>query len=229
MLRTLVERSTPRLERKLIADAAGGSDVGALVWAVKTLPAMVREPYPPRSVHSLYYDTEDLAFFREHANGLAERCKLRARWYGRPGERPMQALARATNVVLELKTRSGDVGGKLLVPLRETPRSLDALARAKDFAPCPMPVLLPECIVSYDRRYFACGTSDLRLTIDYRLRCSSFGGDERGVPLGEGAVIELKAKPEHGLALADLAAALGLPPSKNSKYLRAQRVLKRFL
>ena len=49
---------------------------------VKLHPSMFYEPYPPRYVNNLYLDTEDMENYLDNVSGVAERRKVRIRWYG---------------------------------------------------------------------------------------------------------------------------------------------------
>ena len=67
-------------------------------------PAGFRVAYPPRRVHSIYFDTPDRMGFRENLSGAARRRKLRLRWYG--------DAAREVNATLEMKCKEGLLGWK---------------------------------------------------------------------------------------------------------------------
>ena len=51
---------------------------------VRSHSAGFREAFPPRRVNSIYFDTYGWSNVDDHLAGVAERCKLRLRWYGYP-------------------------------------------------------------------------------------------------------------------------------------------------
>ncbi len=139
---------------------------------VKTAHAHFREVYPPRIVNNIYFDTPGLADFWKHANGSANRSKLRLRWYGPPRD----VLPKP---VLEVKAKHGHVGTKpssrvndLSAELLRDHRQLGLSLRSA----CSDPVIVerlanssPALFNRYDRRYFCSADGRFRLTIDTNL------------------------------------------------------------
>jgi hypothetical protein len=181
-----------------------------------------RTTFPPRLVHSLYFDTFDLTSFRENLAGVSQRQKLRYRWYGdSPGP---DAGA------LELKSKRNKVGRKETWRCAQAPwrdgddwptvvqalsRQLDERARAL-LAAWPQPVLLTR----YRREYFESADRRLRATLDTGF--CAFGqlhgrmpNLTRRIALPDVNVLEVKCA---GSEQARAAALLGSCPVRLSRF-----------
>lgn len=98
-----------RYERKFLVE---GLDAGQVHMLVERHPCMFFQPYPPRYVNNLYLDTEAMDNYYANVAGLADRHKVRIRWYG-------EHLDRISKPVLELKVKNGLVGTKYTYPFPE--------------------------------------------------------------------------------------------------------------
>jgi SPX domain protein involved in polyphosphate accumulation len=67
----------PRYERKF------RMPIGfELIMANRLMSVGFRKVFPDRSVNSIYFDTNQLDFAQDNINGIANRLKIRKRWYG---------------------------------------------------------------------------------------------------------------------------------------------------
>jgi hypothetical protein len=193
-------------------------------------PAHWRRTFPPREVNNIYFDTADYVGLNANLAGVAERAKLRCRWYG-------PDLPRIAKGQLELKRKAGTAGWKEIVRLGQD-FDLEATAwshfdkalrgSAWDHVPdwlarFPLPVL----INSYHREYYATPDGAVRLTIDTRLRAF----DQRSCArpnlsrlarVGDSAVLELKAsvEPEPMRQLSAAVSCFPVRADRFSKYVR---------
>lgn len=210
-----------RYELKLVVD--GGWLAQARSW-IRLHPEAFRTTYPPRLVNNLYLDTIELSNFNANLAGIADRRKLRLRWYG-PDKEPHTA-------VLELKIKHGNLGDKRrwtlpAPPSLEQPTS-DLLAELRrDAPPFWQPWLgqntQPTLINRYRREYYATPDGVLRLTLDfeqafYDQRLSQRPNLTRPIQAGDTAVIELKAPPGDDQRLEQAMGYFPLLRSRNSKY-----------
>ena len=160
-----------RCERKF---HGAGRSLAEVELALRTHPAHFHVVHPPRFVNNIYFDTPDLARFRTHIDGAAERMKLRVRWYG-------AARGPVTAPVLERKARCGDVGSKLrveLAPFRYEP-GFDAEAVVGDALarrPCSS---IATCAATTSRRTHASARPSTRSSTT---RPWSAAGRPRGAP-----------------------------------------------
>lgn len=232
-----MQNDTCRIERKY---ATGSFDHETLAALLKLRRLPIYEEFPARSVHSLYFDRENLASLVDHRDGISERDKLRLRWYGQAGEDAKTALSRTDDVKLERKWRQGTVTGKPYWSL-PTDNVRDATihgvlgAAAATLPPAFPPELRQrlqearaQCIVSYDRRYFALIGSRVRMTLDYNIRIQPARDLRHGslaIPLGCEVLAELKFPPGEQETAKTFCQGLPWIAVKNSKYVRAMQIL----
>ncbi len=214
--------SNLRYERKFLAERMTPAEV---LHIVRRHPAMFREPYPPRSVNNVYLDTPALGDYHDHVRGVANRAKLRIRWYGPSG-------VTLDEPVLEHKLKRGLVGGKVSHPLPlirlaageplsvtdavrncpEAPATLRAAARSR----------IPSLVNRYQRRYFVSADGHFRLTVDWDLQFADFRRFAAGGPFSAAdfaVIIELKYSPAcAGSAAAVVANSLPFRLARCSKY-----------
>ena len=124
--------------------------------------------YPPRWINNIYMDSTDLSRLNQNYAGIADRCKLRYRWYG-PRLEPAKG-------VLELKAKIAKLGFKRLFPrsqpidLRSTDWNEFSARIRHELDPetwieihtLNRPVLLNR----YRRSYFATPDRRIRITVD---------------------------------------------------------------
>jgi len=212
-----------RCEIKFIASEMDLPTVNA---CLKLHPCLFREIYRPRRVNNTYFDTDALRFFNENRSGVAERTKIRIRWYGEKTPK--------VNPVLEYKIKSGISGRKkrYALPCCETGIEGDtaALQRAIDWALLPQRVRSDLACVrpwvgnSYKRRYYETNDRRFRVTIDTDLtywKSDALWCDGESVCRDGGRiVVELKFDAELRSEAGSLFNDFPLRVEKNSKYVR---------
>lgn len=212
----------PRYERKLVCEAL---DLPEVLAMVRRHPALFREAYPARTVNNIYLDSPDLADYRAHVSGVAQRTKTRIRWYG-----PWSGVNLAAT--LEGKLKLGLVSGKesfrlpalalnggLLVP------ALKAALEAADLPPRWRLALAhrqPSLLSRYQRHYFQSADRRFRLTVDSGLqfapaRPAGIAAASFGAPLPR-VVLELKYGPAEADCAATITNALPFRLARCSKY-----------
>ncbi len=211
-----------RYEIKMVLEAQRLGEVRS--W-VLSHPAAFRVAFPRRQVNNIYFDTPDRRLADEHIQGVAQRAKLRFRWYGDTWVTPGGQL--------EVKIKEGQLSRKLIHPI--TAR-LNLLAQqwreimGALHTECPEGIaghlgrLSPVLINQYQREYFISAEGTLRLTLDYQLRAydQTFGFSPNTrfpQPLLDNLVIEIKAPAKAHSQVADALAAFPLRVTDNSKYL----------
>jgi hypothetical protein len=155
-----------RYEVKMSCDAAYLPDVHA--W-LRLHYEGFREAYPARRINNLYLDTLDYDCLYDNLNGVAQRAKLRLRWYG-------EVLERAEGV-LELKGKVAQQGWKrssapVVLDLRSGAWAdlLTALrAQTEGLFDVWLGALAqPVLINHYRRAYYESADHALRATIDWQ-------------------------------------------------------------
>lgn len=221
-----------RYELKLECEPASFARVAA--W-IRLHSAGFRETYAPRQVNSLYLDTLSFDTLNDHIEGVAERRKLRFRWYG-----PDLGTARGQ---MELKSKRERVGWKVICPVQGAIdlRRGDWHAIRRDMlnglsgGPSGAEQALfqeliraarPFVLNSYQRRYYVSADGRVRLTVDDRLRAydqllAARPNISFCTPLPDLFIVELKSDVRHAAYLADVLAEFPLRVHRHSKYVSA--------
>ena len=165
--------SNKRYELKFILDESKYTNV--LRWLNTTLP--LRRSYPGRFVNSLYFDDPEFSSVKDNLTGIANRQKLRLRWYSSKNKT-------IASPKLELKVKEGRLGFKHHFTMASFPEDIenllfskfteqikgsitDNIAAAKLFTT----QLTPSLYVNYYRDYFE-APFNLRFTIDSKINYS---------------------------------------------------------
>ena len=89
-----------RYEIKFVLDNAGLAD--AMQWLYTNTTA--NKSYNNRMVNSIYFDDVNFSSVRDNLAGIAQRNKLRLRWYGNQ---------KNSLPIFEVKTKNGRLGKKI--------------------------------------------------------------------------------------------------------------------
>ena len=128
-------------------------------------------------VNSVYFDTPGLRAWREKANGDNLKRKIRARWYGRPGE----LRSPETPVFLEFKRRVGSARRKtrvevaaptdlLLAAALDDPAWTELFASHAEALDEPVgPDWTPVCRIEYDRLRYDDPETRSRVSVDWNV------------------------------------------------------------
>lgn len=76
----------------------------------------LQNPYPDRTIHSVYYDDYAMSDYHNNVSGITPREKVRLRWYNNDPK-----------ATLEIKYRDGQLGFKKSVPLH---KNIDAVMQS---------------------------------------------------------------------------------------------------
>jgi len=136
---------------------------------VHRCPALFSEGYPRRHINNIYFDSPEFSKYFENIDGLADRTKIRIRWYGNLfGEIPKP--------VLEFKIKRGMVGTKESFKVKAF--KLERGFKVNDLKPVLTDPSLPQevqvelsqveptLINCYWRKYFISADKKYRITID---------------------------------------------------------------
>ncbi len=218
-------QTPPRYEVKVALEGRALADV--LAW-VRLHPAHWQVAYPDRQVNNVYFDTADYQGLNANLSGIADRVKLRLRWYG-------PTLHEIQSASLEFKHKQGMIGYKEIcnvgetVDLSVTPwadvlHTLDAAINPHGqrwLRSVPHPVL----INTYRRAYYVTPDQRVRLTVDsdlraYDQRFSAYPNLVTAASLPSYVVLELKAGRAYYQHLADALAHFPVRVDRFSKYVQ---------
>lgn len=148
-----------------------------IVSLVRQNPALFRDAYPPRTINNIYLDTPSRRSLYENLDGLADRIKVRIRWYG-----PM--LGEVKRPVLEFKIKRGMVGAKDAFELKPFGVEMSMSARTifHSLATSNLPEGVrraldgfePVLLNRYQRKYFISADHLYRITLDSQLEYYRF-------------------------------------------------------
>jgi hypothetical protein len=216
-----VESQALRHEVKFAASPARYHDLES--W-IRLHPGGFERSYPARHVNNVYFDTPDLAAYRENLSGTSRRTKLRLRWYG-------DTLS-PNSAVIELKHRRNHLGWKsryALGPLDFSAQSWRKINRTiRDQLPKtgrlwfdaqPQPILINR----YDREYFERPERDVRITLDWRQsvfdqRLQPRPNLRRRANLPDSLVVEIKFSAADREIGQQMIQGIPIRASRNSKY-----------
>ncbi len=217
--------TTHRYEIKMVTEHWQLNDVES--W-LRLHRAAFRVAYPQRQVNNIYFDTPDLNSFEENLAGVADRRKLRLRWYGNG--------CNAVAGILECKCKRDVTGWKIQQPLTAekdlTRMSWSAIVKAISAeidAELRHQLRMrwrPVLVNRYQRQYYISTSEKVRVTVDfshvcYDQRLSTRPNISRPIPGQEAMIIEVKASVEERHALADVVSDFPLRVGKHSKYVTA--------
>lgn len=211
-----------RHERKFLIPDLDRFEVESLV---RLHPALFREPYPPRTVNNIYFDSAGLGNYLDNLDGVGDRTKFRIRWYG-------ELRGKIGRPVLEIKRKQGLLGTKRSFPLiafrvgSELDR--DGLRRLFEESDIPDPVrdqvkaLLPSLLNRYRRRYFVSADARVRLTLDTEREFFALGPRHNSLVHARRdhrvTILELKYAPADETRAAEIATRFPFRATKSSKY-----------
>ena len=185
-----------------------------------------RESFPARFVNSIYFDSHDLRFAKDNIEGLAERTKIRIRWYGENQNRMQQP-------VLEFKHKRGLAGYKVRHSMVDFGVGGEGLGEVLPVAikDSNLPVgvaeiihtVNPTLICRYRRRYFETVGLAVRATVDEKLYYRPVGRSsemlDRGINDFFSVILELKYDPDLEDLVKEITNEIPIRLSKSSKYL----------
>lgn len=145
----------------------------AVFAGIKKHPAFFREIHHPRQITNIYLDTPKFQFYKDNQIGIADRKKIRIRWYG-------TSFGQVLAPKLEYKIKVGLTGYKKIYSLPNfelgTGFSNSDLQALFDKANLPIGIkdelkrLYPTLLNTYQRTYFQSLDKHFRLTFDEGLR-----------------------------------------------------------
>ena len=158
-----------RFERKYHIVDLPAEEIEA--WVLRCR-AFFREAYPPRYINNIYFDTRSLGNYFQNLDGVANRTKIRIRWYG-------DLFGTASRPVLEYKIKRGMLGTKDAHRLSDFEFgpgfSVEALetvfekSQLEEGVRRELSFVTPTLVNRYHRKYFISADRAYRITIDTEL------------------------------------------------------------
>jgi hypothetical protein len=184
--------------------------------------------YPKRTIHSLYFDTNNYKSALDNIIGISKRRKYRFRWYGNSKDTFGYFEIKNKNNILskketyQLNVKVKNIDFKRMLDLNSFEfNSLNEKLKKKIIGI----KLFPNLFVEYDRSYYK--FHNLDLTLDSNLHFTQYGGLEKKKTkncLIFEIKFNIKFENEINLLLNDLDLAI----SRNSKYLQGLDSINKF-
>ena len=213
-----------RFERKFVYKEQNADDIiEAIVFTNKFC---FKEIYSRRRVNSIYFDDNNLTFYRMNVSGDGIREKFRIRWYG-------DDFSLLSNPAIEVKKKFGEVGDKYSYKIDDFNVNLrnysvdkfNSLFQTKIIEPklvSKFNCIFPTLYNSYERRYFLSDCGKFRITIDYNM--VFYNPNTKDFELSKSSlsdvILELKYNTEDDKDAREVAQTFKTRLSKNSKYIR---------
>ncbi|UCC51019.1 MAG: VTC domain-containing protein [Anaerolineaceae bacterium] len=209
-----------RYERKFFISDLTSHEVEAII---KLHPAIISEIYYPRYVNNIYLDSFAMNSYFDNVDGVADRIKVRIRWYG-------DMFGVIEKPVLEFKIKRGLVGRKESFPLKsfsiDEHLQLDCIVDLFDRSDIPADLRLnlgaveASLINRYRRKYFLSADKRYRITIDTEL---TFCPVEKARFLHKyvdyaSTVLEVKYHPEDNRQVTRITSHFPFRMTRSSKY-----------
>ncbi len=218
-----------RFERKFIFEKADAEDI--INDVVFTNNFFFKEIYSRRTVNNIYFDDNNLTFYRQNVAGDGWREKYRLRWYG-------DDFSKLEDPTLEVKKKFGEVGDKYSFELKGFSVNMDSIniddlnklirQNIKDVKlSSKLYSLFPALYNSYERRYFLSECGRYRITIDFNMKFfnphyTNFKSSESNL---YDIVLELKYGTKYDDIGRELSQMISSRLSKNSKYVRGIEII----
>ena len=211
-----------RKERKFVVNDAS---ITSVEFFIKSHFAMFFQPFPPRFVNNVYFDSKEFGNYGDNVVGSMNRHKFRIRWYG-------EQFGYIKKPVLEIKIKKGLAGTKRhynLVPFTFEPGfTIKTIEEVFDQSDLPKEIRemlryqSPALLNQYHRKYYLSADRKFRLTLDHKLRyikisryLNSF---LQRISIDNDVIVELKYDTELDEEANRITANFPFRLSKNSKY-----------
>lgn len=218
-----------RFERKFVFENGHAGDI---IQQVYRIPVGFKEVFHRRKVNNIYFDDSNYNFYKQNVEGVANRKKLRVRWYGYD-----TCLVKAP--AIEIKIKQGEVGDKITYKFKDYSFNLGQQT-AKDIHDSlivatadrltlqhGLGILHPTLLNTYERRYFLSFCGKFRITVDYNQEFynPNYSNYKRSRIGLRDVILELKYAIDDDFEARKITQYIGTRLSKNSKYVNGINLL----
>ena len=218
-----------RFERKFLFENCHAQDI---IQSVYRNSYCFQEIFHKRKVNNIYFDDSNYSFYKQNVEGVANRKKLRLRWYG-------EDTHSIENPTIEIKKKMGEAGDKDSFRLKgvffdlndqntnDVHRQLVGKTKKNLAVHEALKKLHPTLINTYERRYFLSFCGRYRITVDYNQafynpNYSVLGNSQRKI---KDIVLELKYAVADDDEARQVSQQIKTRLSKNSKYVNGINLL----
>ena len=191
-----------------------------------------KEVFHQRKINNIYFDDSNYNFYTQNVEGVANRKKVRLRWYG-------YDTANIESPTIEVKKKIGEVGDKDSFPLRGAALNLEQSTASEVQHYLientqqhiglhhSLKALQPTLLNTYERRYFLSFCKRYRITIDFNQAFynPNYISFERSELRLQDIVLELKYARGDDADARQVSQQINTRLSKNSKYVTGINML----
>ncbi len=229
----MTKNNNYRYERKFIFDTI---DKKLILTLIKIHPANFKKAFPSRKVNNIYFDSNDVQSFDDNIDGIANRSKIRVRWYG-------TNKFKVKNPVLEIKSKKGLIGKKNSYNLKTfnidnnfTKKNLISLINTSNLSDHDKDILKTynlSVMNNYDRDYFISDDKKFRITLDENIKYYSIKNANNlfneVYKIYYQVIMEIKYLDKYDSYSEQITNFFPLRLSKNSKYVEGLININRFI
>ena len=208
-----------RYERKFVTTELSPTEIEL---TLKLHPVLFREIYYPRHVNNIYFDSEEMDSYYENVGGIADRKKIRVRWYG-------ELYQDVETPFLEFKHKRSAVGFKERFKLQSfrfdksfSPSVIQSCLRDSEVPHHALSNQRPVLVNRYYRKYFLSACNRFRITIDSELEAGTVSVAARTglhrLSRDSKCVIELKYDRQWDNSAPKISSSMFERINKSSKY-----------
>ncbi len=217
-----------RHERKFVYENCYVDDI---IGRVYLNPFGFKEVFYKRKVNNIYFDDANFNFYKQNVAGVANRKKLRLRWYG-------YETAVIKDPSIEIKIKKGEAGDKITYKFRDNynlnqqtsndiHQALIAATAEQQQLHNVLQLLHPALLNTYVRRYFLSFCGNFRITVDFNQEF--FNPNYQSYVAGkfniDDIILELKYVLDSDTEAREVTQYIDARLSKNSKYVRGINLL----
>jgi SPX domain protein involved in polyphosphate accumulation len=199
--------------------ALAPADAFRIEGVILSHPAGFKKAYNDRLVNNIYFDDSSYSACNDNLSGIAERTKIRYRWYGES--------TNPTEGVIEYKIKKNALGTKAYH--RDIAfNSLDELSDIVNAKVSPGIGLLPTLRNQYLRTYFIDQSERFRLTIDRNIKYAwpeELIGDSLTPLSDDRIIVEVKFDKNSEMDIDNITHYIPYRITKHSKYLSGLNAL----
>lgn len=224
-----VQASNLRFERKFLFQNCHVQDI---IQSVFRNSYGFQEIFQIRKVNNIYFDDSNYNFYKQNVEGVANRKKLRLRWYG-------YDTVKIESPTIEIKKKIGEAGDKDSFPLNGVSFNLNKESSDTICSYLQKYVtnqaalqqglkrIHPTLINTYERRYFLSFCKRYRITVDFNQ--AFYNPNYQTIEISKkqigDVVLELKYAVENDSEARQVSQQIKTRLSKNSKYVNGINLL----
>jgi SPX domain protein involved in polyphosphate accumulation len=219
-----------RYEQKFVISELNFHEIEHLI---KHHPKIFSEIFKVRQINNIYLDSVDLENYNHNIDGVAQRIKIRVRWYGK-------TFGLVNKPFLEIKIKENQIMKKITFPLgkfifdkefsSKSLKGLFANSSLQGFLVEKLKSYSPTLLNSYNRKYFISSDKKHRITLDWDQTFFSIGNKNNSfneqIKDRANSILEIKSSLENHQSSLEIGQHFPFRLIANSKYVCGINIFK---